>query len=76
LSLSLGGFELALSLCEVASFNEIRNFQSSYINKVMDLDLDLDLVLDRLFDRASPDNGRLVQIQVEVQVQDQVRTIW
>jgi hypothetical protein len=37
----------------------------------VDLDLDLVLDLDRLFDRASLDNWRLVQIQVEDQVQVQ-----
>jgi hypothetical protein len=62
-----------LSPCDGAWFAENRNLQHSYANTVADLDLDLvlDLDLDRLFDRASLDNRRLVQIQVEDQVQVQ-----
>jgi hypothetical protein len=54
---------------------KIRNFHCLYINKVVDFDLDLVLDMDPLFDRASLDNRRLVQVQVEDQVQAQVRTI-
>jgi hypothetical protein len=60
------------SPCDGASFIEIRNFHCSYTNKVVGLDLDLVLDLDRLFDRALLDNRRLVQVQVEGQVQHQV----
>ena len=67
--------ELTLSFCDGALFIEIRNFQRSYKNGVVDFDLALDLDLDRFFIEPRRSIGNLIQVQVEDHVQVQVRQI-
>ena len=65
--------ELTLSFCDGALFIEIRDFQRSYKNGVVDFDLALDL--DRFFIEPRRSIGNLIQVQVEDHVQVQVRQI-